>query len=241
MLHGSEDRADPRRTRGHRTKVLMEDMAGANDAQLREGGGRAEARREADRAAVGAAQRPRRVSHSRTIEAEMQQLEADNPDRVKLFALQPPVAAGQADPRPRGQPRRRRRTREAGFLAGVRPRANGRRPSSRWVRSDLLMHDGSDPDATNLLEKGNWSRSGSSTRTATTSRAGCRTSGSARTAASRRRDPSPAQCTATANVESQHRPQPQLPAVLGRPGSSASATATNTRARPPAPSPRSRA
>ena len=107
---------------------------------------------------------------------------------------------------------------------------------------DLLMHDGTDPDATNLLEKGkliavpvvnpdgyDLSRSLQNEQ----KRKNCRIASGV--------IPTLAECTAAANVNRGIDLNRNYLPFWGGPGSSTSATASNTRGEAPAPSPRSRA
>ena len=218
-------------------------MDGANDARLATEA-RPEARREGHRAALRAAHGPRRVPRPGDINAELQQLATTYPDKVKLFALKQDVAARQDDLRRRGQPQRRPELGQAGLPAHRHPHAR-EWPTAEFTLefvNDLLMHDGTDADATSLLENGKLIAVPVVNPTATTSRAACRTSRSARTAGSR---PASSRRSPTARWRRTSTAASTSTATTCRSGAArarARARRPPTRAvRPRAPSPRSRA
>ena len=65
----------------------MEDMDGANDARLKTEDEHQAEGRQGHRAAVDAADRPRRLPRPGDINTELQQLATTYPDKVKLFTL----------------------------------------------------------------------------------------------------------------------------------------------------------
>ena len=199
-------------------------MDGANDAHRARGGGRAGAGREGHRAAVGAADRPRRLPHA---------------DRRST----PRSSSSRRPTRTRSSCSRCRKTSLLGkpiygveVSHNVAQNAASRRscsPASHHAREwptaeftlefvwDLLLHDGTDPDATNLLEKGKLIAVPVVNPDGYDISRSLRTSRSARTAASRtstrrtsRRSPS----AGGRERQPRRRQQPQLPPVLGRPG-----------------------
>jgi len=155
MLHGSEDR-EILRNAGVRFKVLLEDVDGANDARI-EREERAQARVEAGVEPLS--QLPTgRVAYRdlETINAELQQLAADHPTRVKLFTLSKPSLLGKPIYGVEVSHNVMQDTGKPAFLL------TGAHHAREWPTPeftlefvyDLLMHDGTDPDATTLLEKG---------------------------------------------------------------------------------------
>ena len=129
MLHGPEDLQILEDT-GYAFKVLLEDMEGANDARLDVRGRASDARREGHRAAVDAADRPRRLPHADRRQRRAAAARDDVPGQGQALHAEQDVAARQDDLRRRGQRQRRAERRQAGLPAhrrAPRPRvADGR-------------------------------------------------------------------------------------------------------------------
>ena len=155
MLHGPEDRQILART-GYRTTVLDADIDGANDTQL--------AKEEAAQKRVAKGIAPLstlptgRVAYRNLAEinAELQQLAASHPTKVKLFTLSQKSLLGKDI---YGVEVSHNVTQSVGkpefLLTGVHHAREW--PTAEFTLEfvyDLLMHDGTDPDATNLLEQG---------------------------------------------------------------------------------------
>ena len=155
MLHGSEDRQILART-GYRTKVLEENLDGANDAQ------RAKEATAQKRVAKGIAPLSGlptgRVAYRTLAEinTELQQLATTYPDKVKLFTLNRTSLTGKTIYGVEVSHNVNQNVGKPAFLL------TGAHHAREWPTPeftiefvyDLLMHDGTDPDATNLLEKG---------------------------------------------------------------------------------------
>ena len=155
MLHGSEDRQILART-GYRTKVLEDNLDGANDAQ------RAKEATAQKRVAKGIAPLSGlptgRVAYRTLAEinTELQQLATTYPDKVKLFTLNRTSLTGKTIYGVEVSHNVNQNVGKPAFLL------TGAHHAREWPTPeftiefvyDLLMHDGTDPDATNLLEKG---------------------------------------------------------------------------------------
>ena len=162
-------------------------MDGANDARLE---------REATAAEAGRARASRRCRRCRpaasrtatwpTINTELQQLATTYPDKVKLFTLNKPSLLGKTI---YGVEVSHNVAQNVGKPAFLLTGAHHARewPTAEFTLEfvyDLLMHDGTDPDATNLLEKGKLIAVPVVNADGYDLSAACRTSRSARTAAS---------------------------------------------------------
>jgi hypothetical protein len=155
MLHGSEDRQILART-GYRTTVLDENIEGANAAQ------RAKEATAQARVAKGIAPLSGlptgRVSYRTLAEinTELQQLATTYPDKVKLFTLSRTSLTGKTIYGVEVSHNVNQNVGKPAFLL------TGAHHAREWPTPeftlefvyDLLMHDGTDPDATNLLAKG---------------------------------------------------------------------------------------
>jgi carboxypeptidase T len=155
MLHGPEDKQILEDS-GIGFKVLLEDMDGANDARL--ANETAEQKRVETGIAPLSALPTGRVAYRdlATINAEIQQLATTYPDKVKLLTLNHPSLLGKPVyglevshnvAQSAGKP--------AFLLSGVHHAREW--PTAEFTLEfvwDLLLHDGTDPDAANLLEKG---------------------------------------------------------------------------------------
>ncbi|HEX6025773.1 MAG TPA: M14 family zinc carboxypeptidase [Solirubrobacter sp.] len=155
MLHGSEDRQILART-GYRTKVIDENIEGANDAQLAKEE-KAQQRVDAGRAPLSELPSGRVSYRTLTeINTELQQLATTYPDKVKLFTLSKPSLTGKTIYGVEVSHNVNENVGKPAFLL------TGAHHAREWPTPeftlefvyDLLMHDGTDPDATNLLEKG---------------------------------------------------------------------------------------
>src|SRR3954452_8772218 len=235
MLHGDED-AQILKDSGVSAKVLKDDIDGDNDGWLA-----AEAAKQSGRAkgiAPLSTLPTGRVAYRTLadINAELQQLASTYPDRVKLFTLPKTSLLGKTIygvevshnvQTPTGKP--------TFLLTGVHHAREW--PTAEFTLEfiwDLLLNDGTDADATNLLEKGkllavpvvnadgyDLSRSLQNEQ----KRKNCRiTSGVI---------PTLADCTAAANVNRGIDLNRNYLPFWGGPGSSTSPTASNTRGEAP--------
>ena len=215
----------------------MEDMDGANDARLKTRGRPPEAR------STRASRRCRRSRPAasptatwRRINAELQQLATTYPDKVKLFTLNKTSLLGKTI---YGVEVSHNVAQNVGKPAFLLTGAHHARewPTAEFTMEfiwDLLMHDGTDADAKNLLEKGkliavpvvnpdgyDLSRSLQNEQ----KRKNCRiTSGVI---------PTLADCMLAANVNRGIDLNRNYLPFWGGPGSSTSATASNTRGEAP--------
>jgi hypothetical protein len=234
MLHGSEDRQILART-GYRTKVLDEDIEGANDAQREK---EAVAQKRVAQGIAPLSGLPTgRVSYRTLTEinAELQQLATANPEKVKLFK-----AGDSLTGKPiYGVEVSHNVNQNAGKPVFLLTGAHHARewPTPEFTLEfvyDLLMHDGTDPDATDLLEKGkliaipvvnadgyDLSRSVPAHEQ---KRKNCRIAPAAK--------PSLAECSAANQNRGVDLNRNYLP-FWGGPGSSTSQTASNTRGEAP--------
>jgi carboxypeptidase T len=235
MLHGPED-VEILADTGLPTKVLIEDMDGANDARLQSED--AHQNRVEKGIAPLSALPTGRVAYRdlATINAELQQLATTYPDKVKLFSLSKTSLLGKT-------------------IYGVEVSHNvaqnvgkpvfqltGAHHAREWPTAeftlefvwDLLLNDGTDADATNLLEKGkliaipvvnadgyDLSRSLQNEQ----KRKNCRITAGV--------IPTLADCTLAANINRGIDLNRNYLPFWGGPGSSASATASNTRGEAP--------
>src|SRR3954452_3432860 len=235
MLHGDED-AQILADTGIKTTVLDDDIDGENNAWLS-----AEAAKQSGRAkgiAPLSTLPTGRVAYRTLadINAELQQLATAYPDRVKLFTLSKPSLLGKTI---YGVEVSHNVTQNVGkptfLLTGVHHAREW--PTAEFTLEfiwDLLLNDGTDADATNLLEKGkllavpvvnadgyDLSRSLQNEQ----KRKNCRiTSGVI---------PTLADCTAAANVNRGIDLNRNYLPFWGGPGSSTSPTASNTRGEAP--------
>src|SRR3954452_12744673 len=155
MLHGAED-AQILADTGIKTTVLDEDIDGDNDAWLA-----AEAAKQSGkgkRIAPLSTLPTGRVAYRTLadINAELQQLATTYPDRVKLFTLSRTSLLGKTI---YGVEVSHNVTQNVGKPTFLLTGAHHARewPTVEFTMefiNDLLMHDGTDADATNLLEKG---------------------------------------------------------------------------------------
>jgi hypothetical protein len=235
MLHGPED-AEILADTGLPTKVLIEDMDGANDARL--AGEDAHQTRVEKGIAPLSALPTGRVAYRdlASINDELQKLATDNPDKVKLFSLNKTSLLGKT-------------------IYGVEVSANvaqnigkpvfqltGAHHAREWPTAeftmefihDLLNNYGGDADAKNLLDKGkliaipvvnvdgyDLSRSLQNEQ----KRKNCRITAGV--------IPTLADCTLGANVNRGIDLNRNYLPFWGGPGSSTSATASNTRGEAP--------
>jgi carboxypeptidase T len=235
MLHGPEDVQILKDT-GYAYDVLMEDMDGANDARLKS---EEEHQTKVDKGIAPLSTLPTgRVAYRdlAIINQELQQLATTYPDKVKLFALSKTSLLGKT-------------------IYGVEVSHNvaqnvgkpvfqltGAHHAREWPTAeftmefiwDLLLNDGTDADATNLLEKGkliavpvvnvdgyDLSRSLQNEQ----KRKNCRITAGV--------IPTLADCTLAANVNRGIDLNRNYLPFWGGPGSSTSPTASNTRGEAP--------
>ena len=239
MLHGPEDREILDDTALAYT-VLLDDMDGANDAQLHK---EAKAQERVDAGIPPLSALPTGRVAYRTlpeINAELQQLATTYPDKVKLFTLSKPSLLNKTiygvevthdvnanDGKP------------AFLLSGAHHAREWPTPEFTlefvW---DLLLHDGTDPEVTALLDKGKLiavpvvNPDGfdlSRTLVNEQKRKNCRIDSG--------EIPTLEQCTASANVNRGIDLNRNYLPFWGGPGSSTSPTASNTRGEAPASEP----
>ena len=218
--------------------MLDDDIDGENDAWLAEEAKQRQQSRVAKGIAPLSTLPTGRVAYRTLtdINTELQQLATDLSDRVKLFTLAKPTLLGKPI---YGVEVSHNVTQNVGkpafFLSGAHHAREWPTPEfTLEFVYDLLMHDGTDPDATNLLEKGkliavpvvnvdgyDLSRSLQNEQ----KRKNCRiTSGVI---------PTLAECMAAANVNRGIDNNRNYLPFWGGPGSSTSATASNTRGEAP--------
>ena len=220
MLHGPEDVQILADT-GLATKVLIEDMDGANDARLANEDAHQKRGREGHRAALGAAHRPRRLPRPGDDQRRAPAARDDLPGQGQALHAEQDVAARQADLRRRGQRQRRAERRQAGLPAHRRP------PRPRVA--DGRVHDGVHQRPADALRQRR--RREDPARQGQADRGPGRQPGRLRPLAQPaeraeaqelpdhgRRHPDARGLHAGGERQPRHRPQPQLPAVLGRPG-----------------------
>ncbi len=245
MLHGPEDVQILKDT-GYAYDVLMDDMDGANDARLKSEDEHQAEGRQGHRAAVDASDRPRRLPRP-----------GDHQHRSCSSSRRPirTRSSSSRSTRRRCWARRSTASRSATTsprTSASRPsssparttRASGRRPSSRWSSSGTCCCNDGD-----RRRRDEPAREGQADRDPGRQRRRVRPQPQPAERAEAqelpdhlRRRPDARGLHAGGERQPRHRPQPQLPPVLGRPGHRAPARRRPTRAaRPPAPSPRSRA
>jgi carboxypeptidase T len=235
MLHGPEDEQILSDS-GIAHKVLIEDMDGANDARLADEDAH---QNRVDEGIAPLSTLPTGRVAYRTladINAELQQLATTYPDKVKLFTLNRTSLLGKTIygvevshnvAQNVGKP--------AFLLTGVHHAREW--PTAEFTLEfvwDLLLHDGTDADATNLLEKGkliavpvvnpdgyDLSRSLQNEQ----KRKNCRIAAGV--------IPTLADCTLAANANRGVDPNRNYLPFWGGPGSSTSATASNSRGEAP--------
>src|SRR5262249_22270708 len=155
MLHGQEDQQILAGT-GYATKVLDDDIDGANDEWLAQ---EATKQRSQSKGIAPLSGLPTGRVAYRTladVNAELQQLATTYPDRVKLFTLNKASLLGKTIYGVEVSHNVAQNTGKSTFLL------TGAHHAREWPTVeftmefiwDLLLNDGTDPDATNLLEKG---------------------------------------------------------------------------------------
>jgi carboxypeptidase T len=239
MLHGDEDQQILADT-GYATEVLDDDIDGANDAWL--AAEAAQQKRQTKSIAPLSGLPTGRVAYRTLAEVnqELQQLATTYPDRVKLFTLSKPSLLGKTI---YGVEVSRNVAQSAGKSTFLLSGAHHARewPTVEFTMEfiwDLLLNDGKDPDATNLLEKGrliavpvvnvdgyDLSRSLQNEQ----KRKNCRITAGV--------IPTLADCTAASAVNRGIDLNRNYIPFWGGPGSSTSATASNTRGEAPASEP----
>src|SRR3954470_25058265 len=239
MLHGAEDQQILADT-GYATEVLDEDIDGANDAWL---SAEAAQQKRADKSFAPLSGLPTgRVSYRTLadVNAELQQLATTYPDRVKLFTLNKTSLLGKTIYGVEVSHNVAQNTGKSTFLLSGAHHAR-EWPTVEFTMEfiwDLLLNDGTDPHATNLLEKGrliavpvvnadgyDLSRSLQNEQ----KRKNCRITAGV--------IPTLADCTATSAVNRGIDLNRNYIPFWGGPGSSTSATASNTRGEAPASEP----
>src|SRR4051812_22449003 len=239
MLHGDEDQQILADT-GYATEVLDDDIDGANDAWL---AAEAAQEKKAEKGIAPLSGLPTgRVSYRTLadVNAELQQLATTYPDRVKLFTLNKPSLLGKTIYGVEVSHNVTQNTGKSTFLL------TGAHHAREWPTVeftmefiwDLLLNDGTDADASNLLEKGrliavpvvnadgyDLSRSLVNEQ----KRKNCRITAGV--------IPTLADCTAASALNRGVDLNRNYIPFWGGPGSSTSATATNTRGEAPASEP----
>src|SRR4051812_29137116 len=239
MLHGPEDTQILADT-GYASKVLDADIDGANDAWLAK---EAAQQKRADKNIAPLSGLPTGRVAYRTladVNAELQQLATTYPDRVKLFTLNKPSLLGKTIYGVEVSHNVTQNTGKSTFLL------TGAHHAREWPTVeftmefiwDLLLNDGTDADASNLLEKGrliavpvvnadgyDLSRSLVNEQ----KRKNCRITAGV--------IPTLADCTAASAVNRGVDLNRNYIPFWGGPGSSTSATASNTRGEAPASEP----
>src|SRR3954452_19407557 len=155
LLHGDEDQQILADT-GYATEVLDDDIDGANDAWLAVEDG--QQKRQTKSIAPLSGLPTGRVAYRTLADVnhELQQLATTYPDRVKLFTLSKPSLLGKTI---YGVEVSHNVAQSAGKSTFLLSGAHHARewPTVEFTMEfiwDLLLNDGKDPDATNLLEKG---------------------------------------------------------------------------------------
>jgi hypothetical protein len=157
MLHGPEDQQILEDT-GYATKLLDDDIDGENDGWLQSEAAQ-QKRLEKSKAIAPLSGLPTGRVAYRTladVNAELQQLATTYPDRVKLFTLSKPSLLGKTIYGVEVSHNVQQNTGKSTFLLTGATHAR-EWPTVEFTMEfiwDLLLNDGTDADATNLLEKG---------------------------------------------------------------------------------------
>ena len=155
MLHGAEDQQILADT-GYPTKVLDEDIDGANDSWL---SAEAQAQRKQGKSIAALSGLPTGRVAYRTladVNQELQQLATTYPDKVRLFTLNKPSLLGKTIYGVEVSRNVNQNTGKSTFLLSGAHHAR-EWPTVEFTMEfiwDLLLNDGTDPDATTLLDKG---------------------------------------------------------------------------------------